>query len=378
MKFSVDRKDFLEALNTVSVAASKERRPILQGVYIEANGSTLELQYNSVEVGIVAKIPCNAEESGVLVVNARDLTDFVKRLGGEAVTVSEQSFPTIKINDSQTSFTMLAMSAEDFPKVATVEGTRTFSINSSTLINLIERTAFATDKGDGRPIFKGCLFRVPKRSDDRFGNVLYMVATNTHRIAVDFESDPTACLDYEMNCIIPAQQLVELRRRLNPREKVQVDVDDRSISFTFENLIFVVRLINGTFPDHTKVTDGKWLSEVKFDSGLFLDAVQRVALVAQKNEYSAIRFNINDGVIEISASNVEDGLSANETFIPNILDNGASLNISFNVKYIIDVLKIFDGAKCVMRFNNGQPLSPVRFEFADNEDYIYVVTPVRS
>ena len=112
------------------------------------------------------------------------------------------------------------------------------------------------------------------------------------------------------------------------------------------------------------------------DTTDFLEAVQRVALVAKKTDYSTIKFKIADDEIEISADCM-DGLTAKET-ISGIDIEGKGIEIAFNVKYILDVLKILDSSKCVMYFNGGKALEPVKIQSADDDDFIYIVTPVRT
>lgn len=380
MKFSVSKKDLSETLSIVSGAAAKDKNyPVLQCIYLKASGSSLEMQANNNNLGIVAKIPCNSEGDGELLLESKTLIDFVKKFVGDVVTVTtsdkSSDAPIVKICDSKTSFTMLTLPPDAFPKVNTIEGENSFTMSAKSFKSLVDRTAFAASTEETRPIFTGCLFHVSKHSNDSFPTIAYMVATNTHRIAVDYISDSSASLDSDLDCIIPAQQLVELSKRLEDNS-IQITPSKKNIAFTFDNLMFVFRLIQGEYPNHTKVTDKSWSSHMTIDTTDFLNAVQRVALVAKKTEYSTIKFKIADNEIEISADCM-DGLTAKET-ISGIDIEGKGIEIAFNVKYILDVLKILDSSKCVMYFNGGKALEPVKIQSADDDDFIYIVTPVRT
>lgn len=381
MKFSVSRKDFSETLSIVSGATAKDKNyPVFQCIYLKASDSGLEMQANNRNLGIVAKIPCNTEEEGEVLLDAKTLIEFVKNIVGEVVTIStnkDANAPIVKIFDSKTLFTVLTMQPDAFNKVDAIENANSFKMSASVLKNLIGRTAFATvGANEMRPIFTGCLLHISKHSDDGLPSVVQMAATNTHRIAVDYKANTGYInIDSDLHCIIPAQQLIELSKRLGDGN-VQVTPSQKNISFTFDNFIFTFRLIQGDFPDHTKVTDKNWGSHLTIDATEFLDVVQRVALVAKKTEYGTIKFNIADNEIEVSADCL-DGLTARE-MISKVNVEGKGIEIAFNVKYIIDVLKILDGSKCVMYFNDGKALEPVKFQFENNDDFIYVVTPVRT
>ena len=379
MKFSVSKKEFLETLNVVSGATFKDKRnPILSCIYLKTEGSSLEMQANNNNLGIVAKIPCNSEEDGDLLLESKMLIDFVKKIVGEVITVStikDGKTSIVKIYDYKTSFTMLTLQPDAFPKVNTIEDANSFNMDAKAFKTMIDRTAFSAATDDDRPIFTGCLFHVSKHSDDGSPDMVYMAATNTHRIAVHHERNTGINIDLDLDCIIPAQQLIELSKRLEDN-KIQITPSRKNIGFTFDNLIFVFRVIQGIFPDHKKVTDKNWSSRMTIDTTDFLEAVQRVALVAKKTEYSTIKFKIADDEIEISADCM-DGLTAKET-ISGIDIEGKGIEIAFNVKYILDVLKILDSSKCVMYFNGGKALEPVKIQSADDDDFIYIVTPVRT
>ena len=378
MKFAVSKKDLSDTLNIVVSATSKDKNNfILNSVYIKAEGSALELQANNNIVGIEAKIPCNSESGGKLLLEGKTFTDIIKKIDGEVVTfATENDSPIVKISDDKTSFTMMSLKAEDFPKIKMIESENSFKLKCSTLKTLINQTAFAAaTKDDSRPIFQGCYFRVGKHYTDDHGTIVQMVATNTHRLAVKYDSDHLPQLAEEFSCIIPAKQLIDLEKYLDDSGEITVLPSKKNIGFAFDNFFFTFRLIDGEFPDHTRLTDKTTTSRLTIDSEVFLNAVQRVALVASRTDYSAIKFDIGDDFIEMSAD-CNDGLTAKEEVYADV--KGAGVEVSFNVKYIIDVLKIFDGSKCVMEFDSGQSLSPVKFKFADNEDYTYICTPVRT
>ena len=369
MNFTCSRKDLVEAFNVVSKAVSaKPQMPILSGIYMKAEGSTLELQANNFEMGIITKIPVNTEDPGEIVVTGKYLQEVVRKLSGETVNISHDETQHIaNIKSDTANFKLLSMSSEDFPKVKSPETFSTFSVRAATLKNLIRKTAYACANEEVRPIFTGCCLELA-------GNSVSMIATNTHRLAIMKDT-----LDVELEnltFVVPSKTLWELFRMLdasNPSNSVTIDCSRKNISFTFDNIFMTSRLIDGQFPPYDKVIPKTAETTATVKVAEMMEAVDRVALISKETEYNTIRFIFTQEGINISSDSPEVG-RAEEQISARI--EGADIDISFNVKYIVDVLKVIDSDECVIKLN--KPLSPVDIREKDRDDFIYVVTPVRT
>ena len=203
MNFTCSRKDLVEAFNTVSKAVSvKPQMPILSGIYMSAEGSTLELQANNFEMGIITRIPVNTEVPGQIVVTGKYLQEVVRKLSGDTVNISHDEVQHVaNIKSDTANFKLLSMSSEDFPKVKSPEIFTSFSLKAITLKNLIRRTAYACATEESRPIYTGACLNIN-------GNVVSMVATNTHRLAVEKETIDENLEN--LSFIIPSKTLWEL------------------------------------------------------------------------------------------------------------------------------------------------------------------------
>lgn len=371
MKFTCSKADLNEALNAVSRAvAVKPQVPILAGIYMKADSSGLELQANNFSLGVITKIPVNTEEAGEIVVMGK-LQEIIRSLSGETVTFSHQSGESVvTINSESAAFTLLVMSAEDFPKVRSQESNKTFKIKTSTFKNLIRKTAFSSASGnDARPIFTGCYLDIK-------GDSVIMAATNTHRLAImkDTVSEDLG----EMNFIIPAAtlrnlQFANIKDNSDSGNFVTVDCADKYIAFTFDNVFMTSRLIEGQFPPYERVvpSSSDIFAEIKVAE--LKDAVDRVALISKTAEYNTIRFVFTQDGVTVSSTSPDVG-KAEEHVDAQI--TGDDLDISFNVNYIKDVLKVLDSEIC--RFAMTKPLAPIDIREKDNDNFIYVVTPVRT
>lgn len=369
MKFTCSKKDLNDALNAVSRAvAVKPQIPVTAGVYMKAEGSSLELQANNFSLGIVSKIPVNTEEPGEIVVAGKFFLEIIRKLSGDNVIISYQPGESVvSIQSESSAFTLLAMNANDFPKVRTQDVINSFKIKTATFKNLIRKTAFSTASDEDRPIFTGCCLEIN-------GNSVTMAATNTHRLAIMKEHIPENL--GEMRFIIPATTLRELARIADastPDSFVNVDCSNKNIAFTFDNVFMTSRLIEGQFPPYERVVPASSDIFATMKISEISAAVDRVAIISNENEHNTIRFIFSHDGIEISATSPEAG-KAVEHIDAQI--EGGDLDISFNVKYISEVLKILDAEEC--KFAMTKPLAPIDVREVGNDDFIYVVTPVRT
>ena len=368
MKFTCAKNDLKDALQIANRAvAVKPQTPVLAGVYLRAEGSTLEMQANNFSLGIITKIGVNTEEPGAVVVGGKFFQEIVSQLPGDTVTISfEQGDNFVNIISGASKNTMLAMSAEDFPKVKSHEVLTSFKIRPAALKNLINRTAFACASDDARPIFTGCLFEVN-------GSSITVAATNTHRIAI--QKDKISGEVEEMSFIVPAATLRDLARMLDSTSEnlVTIDYAGKYIAFIFDNIFMTSRLIEGQYPPYQKVVPESCDMHVKVNVAEMLAAVNRVAVYSKETEYNTIRFIFTQEGLDISSTSPDVGKS--EEHVAATLE-GADIDISFNVKYISEVLNVLKSENC--RIGLNKPLYPIDVREESDDDYIYIVTPVRT
>lgn len=369
MNFTCSRKDLLEAIDIVSKAvAAKPQMPILSGIYMKSEGSTLELQTNNFEMGIITKIPVNTEETGEIIVTGKYLQEIVRKLSGDTVNIShDEAQHVANIKSDTANFKLLSMSSEDFPKVKSPEVFTSFSMKTSTLKNLIRKTAYSCATEDARPIYTGACLELG-------GNSVSMIATNTHRLAIMKDTIGEAELE-NLSFIIPAKTLNELYKMLDssdPSNSVKIECSRKNISFTFDNIFLTSRLIDGQFPSCEKVIPKSSEIVATIKTSDMMEAVDRVALISKETEYNSIRFIFSQDGINISSYSPDVG-RAEEQISAKV--EGEDIDISFNVKYIVDVLKAIDTEEFVIKLN--KPLSPIDVREKDSDDFIYIVTPVR-
>ena len=367
MKFSCYKSDLTEALTfVIRAVAVKPMTPILAGIYLKAEGSMLEVQSNNFSTGIITRIPVNTEVAGETVVSGKRFQEFVRNMPDDTMTFHDEDNMLV-IESGGASVELLTMTASDFPKVKTPDTDHSFKIRTTTLRNLIKRTAFAVAKDDARPIFTGCCFEIK-------GDTISLVATNTHRLALAKAQLPDSYEDCTF--VVPADALRGTMLRIDPNDVenyVTINYSTRYVTFTFDNVFVNTRLIEGVFPPYERVIPTSSSTHVKVDTAEFRRAVDFVALMSRETEYNTVKFTFGEGGIEISSNSPDIG-GAGQNIGAEI--DGDDLEISFNVTYIADVLKVVEAKQINIELNDK--FSPAAFTEPDNENYTYIATPVRA
>ena len=368
MKITCITRELTNAIQIVSKAVStKPQTPILSGIHLQASNGTLELQATNYELGMLVKIPAEIEENGQLVLNGRYLQEVVRKLSGEKVTLTFQKEEKIvQIQSNAAKFTLLSMSASEFPTIHYLEGTLSFTMKNHVLSSFIRKTVFSCATDESRPVFTGCYLDINDK-------LVTMAATNTHRLSVKTETLDEGIGTTKL--IIPAKALNELQHIIGSDEEndVRVICTHKQISFECKNVYMISRLIEGNFPAFQNVIPQSFRTNAVMRTEELTDAVDRVSLISRANEYNIIRLVFSQGQLHIFSNNPEVGNA--EEVIPATV-TGPDVNIAFNAQYISDVLKYMDGEECTFAMNES--LQAAAIHDGDDDNFLYVVTPVRT
>lgn len=369
MKFSCYKSDLLDALTvTAQALPAKPQTPIISGIYLHADNSSLEIQANNFSTGIIARIPVNVEQAGSIVVSGKRLLNFVKNMPDDTISFAVED-NCLQLYSGGATVELLSMNPDDFPKVKQPDADNSFKILGSLLHDLIKRTIFAVAKVEDRPIVTGVLVEIK-------GDTITLVATNTHRLALAKAKLPDSYPDCSF--VVPATTLRTILSRINPKDAdnyITINYSTRYLTFQFDNVFIYSRLLEGVYPPHDKVIPKSPDTRVTIDMNDFEQAINFVALMSKETEYNTVFFDFNSGnAIEISSNSSEVG-AANK-FVDAVIDGNNDLRIAFNVNYISDVLKVLDSTKLNIAFNDKY--SPCLFTEPNNDNFLYLATPVRG
>ena len=365
MIITCNTSELNKAIQTAQKAiTSKPSTPIFSCLHLITCNGRLVIQGMDLNMAISCTIDANITEPGEIVVSAKHISELVRKLSAETVTISKnQENKTIKVASGSSEYQLLLMNEDDYPKFPDFNGDKSITIADDKIKELIRKTIFSCSNDEARPLFTGILV---ESKDDK----LTFVGTNTHRLAVKFISQPT---QENLSMIIPSKVLNEIARNLTsdmPQE-VKISLLNNQIMVIIDDVIIVSRLIEGKFPDYNKVIPAKFAVKCTVKAKELAGAVERVALFSTDGDYSTVKMSINQGEITITSSSPDVGTG--KEVLPCTTE-GDALNVAFNAKYILDILKNVDAEEVLLSMNTS--LSPVCITAPEEDNYIYIVTPV--
>ena len=367
MKFTISREALLKPLNLVAgVVERRQTLPILANVLLVLEGDRLALTGTDLEVELVGRVQLKqAGADGEVTVPARKLVDICKSLPeGSEIEFSAQD-NKVKVKSGRSRFTLSTLPAREFPNVEDSMGTHQFALQQGQLRRLIDRTAFAMAQQDVRYYLNGMLWELK-------GQQLRVVATDGHRLAMCTLPEKISVTD-DTQVILPRKGVLELARLLLDDEAdIAIVIGSNHIRATTENFTFTSKLVDGKFPDYQRVLPR---SPDKIVLGARLElrqAFTRTAILSNE-KYRGVRLKVTTNSLDIVANNPEQE-EAEET-VP-VEYQGDSLEVGFNVSYLLDVLGVLSGEQIKLSLSDPNS-SALLEESDDNGDSLYVVMPMR-
>lgn len=363
MILKVTKKDLVDAVNVVQKAvAAKSPMPILEGILLETRDQSLILRGTDVDVSIETSFPTEVMEDGKIVLDSRMFGDIIRKLPNNIITMETADNNTITISAEKSVFNLLYMDPTDFPVFPEVEDSVSFTMTQDSLRGMVRTVLSSVATDDIRPILMGMLFEASNSE-------ITMVGLDGYRMAL--VSEPTDS-EAEIRRVISGKTLRDLL-------SVTTDSEDPvSMSFTENHVLIEIgqtriisRLLQGEYlkyqnmiPDYSKLT-------VTIDKNEFRDAVERASVLANEGTSNLIKFHFEENNIIIT-SNSKMGKLREEVYGEM---SGEPLEIAFNAKYIIDILKTMDEEKIVMDMTST--ISPCIIRPEDNDRSLYLVLPIR-
>ncbi|WP_234118447.1 DNA polymerase III subunit beta [Clostridium hydrogenum] len=362
MKFTCEKNKLQEAISIAQKAVTgKSTMPILQGILLNAEKDMLTLIGSDIDLSIETKVNVNIEESGKVVVDAKLFGEIIRKLPNSIVEIKTVDNNCIEITCNKSKFTLVHLDSEDFPSLPEINEDKIFVIDQKKLKNMIKGTIFAIAQDETRPILTGVLFEAKEKK-------LNLVAIDGYRLAMRSE-----LVDNEetISAVIPGKTLNEVVKILEDEGDVNITFTPNHILFNLGFTKIISRLLEGEFIKYSSIIPEEFNLKVVTKKEELLEAIERASLVAKDGNTNLIKLNIEDDIMLIT-SNSQLGNVREEI---NIILQGQPIQIAFNSKYLIDVLKIMDGEEIVMDFSSS--ISPCILKNKENNNSIYLVLPVR-
>ena len=374
MEFKINSTDLLKALSHIhGIVEVRHTLPILSNIILEAKDDKLILSSTNLDIYCSDKIKAEVLKSGEVSVSAVTFFEIIKRLpsGSEVLMIMEEGENEIKLTCGRSKFNLSTLKTDDFPIISDSDLSTNFVLSADELIRIIDKTKFAVSNEETRYYLNGIFLHKAERNSIQF---LRAVATDGHRLAQYDIPLPQGAEDIT-GIIIPKKTIYELRKVLDDANgDVSVSLNENKIKFSFNDLKGVSKVIDGTFPDYTKVIPQKNDKNFKTNNSDLKNAIDRVSAVAanEESKSKAIKFCIENNLLSLSVESQSKG-SANEMIDVNY--SGDKVDIGFNSKYIIDICNEVDGDEISISLSDS--ISPAIILDKTDENLFFVLMPMR-
>lgn len=364
MKLICKKSDLITGINIVMKAvSSKTTMSILECILIDATEGIIKFTANDMELGIETTVQGEIAEAGSIAIDAKIFSEIVRKLPDNDVTIEVKDESTANITCENAKFNILIKSAEDFSYLPVIEKKDKITISQFSLKEIIRQTSFAINDAEKNKLLTGELFEVN-------GSKLKVVALDKFRIAIRNIELKENYGNYKV--LVPGKSLNEISKILNGGvdDDVNIYFTSNHILFEFDDTIVVSRLIESTnFFDTDKMISNDYKTRITINKKEMADCIDRATLLIKEGVKKPVFLSMKDTEMELT---INTFIGSMDESIP-ITKDGDDLLISFNPKFLIDILKVLDQEEVSMFFTN--PKAPC-FIKDEEGSYIYIVLPV--
>ena len=370
MKISVERSALLKATSRAQgVVERRTTIPILSNVLLEGADGALSLRATDLDIEIAESVPAMVERAGACTVPAHTLNDIVRKLpDGAMVALSfDAAAARLDVAAGRSRFTLPTLPREDFPVMADSAYDATYVAPASSLRRLFDKASFAISTEETRYYLNGVYLHTPQAG----APTLRAVATDGHRLACIDEPAPEGAVGAP-DVIVPRKTVGELRKLLEGGDAaVTVSVSPAKIRFAAGGLVLTSKVIDGAFPDYSRVIPQSNDRRMQVDASAFATAVDRVATVSAERS-RAVKLSLDHDRLVLSVQSPDSGSATDEI---EIAYADQPMEIGFNAKYLLEIAGQIDNAPAVFLF--ADPGAPTLVREGDDDTAVYVVMPMR-
>ena len=361
----IERDALLKPLSAVSgIVERRHTLPILANVLLEPKDGRLYITATDLEMQITAVADVAGKEGQSTTVAARKLQDLLRALPDGATLNVETSGNRMTVRAGRSRFNLQTMAAGDYPRISLgTEQLQTLSLPQRDLRALFKRAEFAMAQQDIRYYLNGMLLVIDEGS-------LQAVATDGHRLSWASLTVPGSYTRQEV--ILPRKTVLELGKLFaDTEDPVTLDILGNQVRFRFGNVELVSKVVDGKFPDYNRVIPTGHGKLIDLDRVELLSALQRAAILSNE-KFRGVRLVLGGGTLKIICTNAESEEAEEELEVPY---NGETLDIGFNITYLLDVLGNLGSERVNLAF--GDANSSALVTMPERADYKYVVMPMR-
>ncbi len=374
MEIKANSSDLLKALNHIhGIVEVRHTLPILSNVVLSAENNELSLSSTNLDIFCSDKIDAEIVNSGEISVPAITFFEIVKRLpsGSDVILSMGDEDTELILKCGRSKFNLSTLRTEDFPILSDKDLSTNFVISAEELSRMIDKTKFAISNEETRYYLNGIFFHKAESNSIKF---LRAVATDGHRLA-QYDIPLPQGAEEITGIIIPKKTVFELRKVLDDADgDVSVSLNENKIKFSFNNLKIISKVIDGTFPDYTKVIPQNNDKKFKTNNSELKNAIDRVSAVAinEETKSKAIKLTIENNKLNLSVESQSKGSAKEEI---DISYSNEKVDIGFNSRYLLDICNEVDGDE--IDVNLLDSISPAIILDKTDENLFFVLMPMR-
>ena len=368
MQVKVNQKNLGAALNIVSKAVNNNNTlPILNNLLLVAKDQTLTLSATNLEIAIVEPIQAEIIQEGSITVPAKLLQSYVSLLKNEDLSLTLNDNKLLSIESSKSSTTINTIEALDYPNIPKIESDISLSLQAAEFLKALNYTSFACSINTTQPVLAGVFLEISKEN-------LTFAATDSYRLS-EYKIPQAIAIEENLQVIIPQRALQELSRiitSINPND-ITIYLSKNQVSFQIENVTLISRLIDGKYPEYSKILPKAPNTEAKIDKEELNTALKRVNLFA-KEANNSIHINLDQAKQTLIIKSDQTRVGQELSEIP-VAVSGSDNQISINSQYLTDLLAVLN----VLEINMGvnEKTTPVKITEPDNSNFLYIIMPLR-
>ena len=371
MKLSIERNTLLKAVSHAqSVVERRNTIPILANVLIEAEDDKVQFRATDLDVEIVDRVQAKVDRTGSTTVSAVLLHEIARKLPDGALIelTADNAGNRLTVEAGRSNFSLATLPKEDFPIMASSEYAANFSAKSGDLRRLFDKSRFAISTEETRYYLNGVYMHSATFENSK---VLRCVATDGHRLARVDTGLPEGAEELP-GVIIPRKTVAEIRKFLDDDEvQIAVSVSETKVRFATPDITLTSKVIEGTFPDYTRVIPASNEKKLEVDADEFAKAVDRVSTVSSERS-RAVKLNLEDDQLTLIVNSPDSGAAEEQVAVAY---SDERLEIGFNAKYLLEISGQIDKENAIFMFNSSG--DPVLIREGNDLSAVYVVMPMR-
>ena len=370
MKFVIKKNILLDnLLNTSKAISSRNLIPILTGIKFDLKDEGLYLSASDSDISIRTFIKkeeiTDIIETGSIVISGKYIVEIIRKLPDNDISIEVVDGFNMIVQTTGSEFNLNGIDPNEFPNLDLEDTKNPIVLNPIVFKNIVNQTFFCTSISETRPLLTGINFKL---NDE----ILEVIATDSYRLARKqivlkdkYEND--------FNIVIPSKNLVELSRMLDDdKENVYLHIFNNKVLFKYKNIIFLSRLISGTYPVSSNIIPTDFKIDIECNYSDLYDMIDRASLLTSDKDKNTIKLTLKNKELMISSNSPEIGKVEEKVAI----ENDGEISISFSSKYMLEAIKSFNSEIIHILMNNDN--SPIIVKSNEEETLTQLVLPIKT